>query len=176
MGQHDIGDAYERYPERFAPPPPPARQSRWKLIGKTALVLVGLVLVGMLGAGIERSTTTAAVSAAVSGPTTTATVTVGATTVTAAPAPAVTVTVTATPSTPPAPAGIGAGIHRPPPGQYKTDGPGIDAGDCYFARLRNDSGDFGAIISNNNIRGPASVTVKPGEYLEISGPCVFRKV
>jgi len=86
--------------------------------------------------------------------------------------PAATVTVTAAP-----PAvdthTLSAGLYKVgdviPAGQYKTTG----ADSCYWARLKNDSGDLGAIIANNNLTGPGSVTVKPGEYFEISGTCTW---
>ena len=56
-------------------------------------------------------------------------------------------------------------------GTYKSAG-----GDyCYWARLKNDSGDFGAIIANHIGSGPARVTVKKGEFLEVSGTCVYKK-
>ncbi|MFD5244979.1 hypothetical protein ACFWIW_10570 [Amycolatopsis sp. NPDC058340] len=55
-------------------------------------------------------------------------------------------------------------------GTYKSPGGAF----CYWARLRNDSGDFGAIITNHAGSGPARVTVKKGEFLEVSG-CQFTK-
>jgi len=59
------------------------------------------------------------------------------------------------------------------PGRYKTAGPDKSASfpSCYWARLRNDSGEFSAIIANGNTEGPGSVTVRTGEYLEARGPC-----
>lgn len=55
------------------------------------------------------------------------------------------------------------------PGTYRTSGPSrSDIPMCYYARLRNNSGEFGAIISNNVVEGPAVVTVKSGEYFESS--------
>ncbi|WP_432923535.1 hypothetical protein ACQPZZ_26830 [Microbispora sp. CA-135349] len=51
------------------------------------------------------------------------------------------------------------------PGTYKTAG--TDGGfACYWARLRNATGEFSAIIANDNITGPARVTLKKGEYFE----------
>ncbi|WP_129840385.1 hypothetical protein [Streptomyces sp. RFCAC02] len=51
------------------------------------------------------------------------------------------------------------------PGTYKTAGPDDDFG-CYWARLKNASGEFDAIIANNNLNGPGRVTLKKGEYFQ----------
>ncbi|MFF4128335.1 hypothetical protein ACFYYP_32835 [Microbispora rosea] len=51
------------------------------------------------------------------------------------------------------------------PGTYKTAGTDGDFA-CYWARLRNATGEFSAIIANDNITGPARVTLKKGEYFE----------
>jgi hypothetical protein len=63
------------------------------------------------------------------------------------------------------------------PGRYKTAGP--DASDfmpnCYYARLKDDSGDFKSIIANDNLQGPGSVTVKAGEFVKFSGDCTWTK-
>lgn len=63
-------------------------------------------------------------------------------------------------------------------GQYKTPGPDKTAviPSCYWSRLKDDSGEFSAIIANNVVQGPGSVTVKKGEYLELSGGCTWTKV
>ncbi|MEV5410007.1 hypothetical protein AB0K60_14370 [Thermopolyspora sp. NPDC052614] len=50
------------------------------------------------------------------------------------------------------------------PGTYKTAGP--DGSTCYWARLRNASGELSAIIANDNITGPVRVAHKKGEYFE----------
>jgi hypothetical protein len=58
-------------------------------------------------------------------------------------------------------------------GSYKASGPrpgGI--GDCYWARLKDDSGSN--IIANDLAAGATRVTVKNGEYLEVKG-CDFIK-
>lgn len=63
------------------------------------------------------------------------------------------------------------------PGQYRTTGSG-GAGvleSCYWERNANDSGRFEAIIANDNFNGPASVTVRSGEYLKVSGGCLWTK-
>jgi hypothetical protein len=60
-------------------------------------------------------------------------------------------------------------------GQWRTDGPGSDSlGSCYWGRERNDSGDFSAIIANDNISGPTSITVNAGEFVKFSGGCTWR--
>lgn len=70
---------------------------------------------------------------------------------------------------------VGADVRA---GRYKTPGPGTgDAlGMCYWARLRNDSGEFSAIIANGALEGPGSVTVLRGEFVELSGGCVWDRV
>lgn len=58
-------------------------------------------------------------------------------------------------------------------GSYKSTGPrpgGV--GQCYWARLKDDSG--ANIIANNLGAGATRVTVKKGEYLQITG-CDFTK-
>ncbi|QUQ66692.1 hypothetical protein [Kutzneria sp. CA-103260] len=57
--------------------------------------------------------------------------------------------------------------------RWKTDGPsGASAlGMCYWEREKNDSGDFSAIIANDNIKGPASITVNAGEFVKFDGDC-----
>jgi uncharacterized protein YceK len=58
-----------------------------------------------------------------------------------------------------------------PAGKYKTAGP--DENDvfknCYWARKKNDSGEFDSIISNDNLGGPGVVTIKKGEIFETNG-------
>lgn len=54
-------------------------------------------------------------------------------------------------------------------GRWKTDGPTGDS--CYWERERNDSGDFSAIIANDNISGPTSITVNAGEFVKFDGGC-----
>ncbi|GAA4018609.1 hypothetical protein GCM10022247_47780 [Allokutzneria multivorans] len=67
-------------------------------------------------------------------------------------------------------------------GTYKV-GDDIDAGSyvsdggstmCYWARMRNDSGELGSIIANNISQGKSRFTAKKGEYVKISG-CTFTK-
>jgi hypothetical protein len=58
-------------------------------------------------------------------------------------------------------------------GRWKTDGPAGSGAfaSCYWERERNDSGDFSAIIANDNISGPASITVNAGEFVKFDGGC-----
>lgn len=64
------------------------------------------------------------------------------------------------------------------PGRYKTPGPGsADIMDmCYWARHSDDSGSFESILANGNLQGPGSVTVNKGEFVELMGACVWKKV
>ncbi|MFD3579771.1 hypothetical protein [Streptomyces sp. NPDC058644] len=49
-------------------------------------------------------------------------------------------------------------------GTYRTAGPADDAiGDCYWARLKSTSGDVADIIANGSTKGPATVTISPGD-------------
>lgn len=86
------------------------------------------------------------------------------------PASTITSTVTAT-VTPGAASAFGEGIYKVgtdiPAGRLKTAGSDF----CYYARLKNDSGDFNAIIANNNLSGPGTVSVKSGEFFEVKGTC-----
>lgn len=70
---------------------------------------------------------------------------------------------------------VGADIEA---GRYKTTGPDgsgfIDS--CYWERAKDDSSEFSAIISNDNIGGPGSITVKAGEFVKASGGCVWAKL
>lgn len=62
-------------------------------------------------------------------------------------------------------------------GRYKTTGPsGSSALDmCYVSRNKNDSGEFDAIIANQIVQGPGSVTVGKGEFAEFSGGCRWTR-
>lgn len=62
-------------------------------------------------------------------------------------------------------------------GRYKTTGPdGSGALDmCYVSRNKDDSGEFDAIIANQIVQGPGSVTVSDGEFAEFSGGCTWTK-
>ncbi|MEV6662025.1 hypothetical protein [Streptomyces nigra] len=50
-------------------------------------------------------------------------------------------------------------------GTYKTAGPEGGFG-CYWERAKDSSGEFGSIISNNNLNGPGRVTLNKGEYFK----------
>jgi hypothetical protein len=71
---------------------------------------------------------------------------------------------------------VGPG-HDIMPGRYRTSGSGgvgvLES--CYWERNVNDSGQFAAILSNENFNGPASLTVRSGEFLKVSGGCVWTK-
>ncbi|TLP63899.1 hypothetical protein [Microbispora triticiradicis] len=156
--------------------PQPSRGGRrWLSYGVTALVAL-VVGIG-IGAGGSAETKGAA------GPQPAVTVTEAAD-----PAPTVTITETVTseaeqpqetgesgPATTMAGDGqylVGEDIK---PGTYKTAG--TDGGfACYWARLRNASGEFSAITANDNIKGPARVTLKKGEYFETSRCHPWKRV
>ncbi|WP_285745062.1 hypothetical protein [Lentzea sp. NBRC 105346] len=102
-------------------------------------------------------------------------------------APAQTITQTATASKPaeaPVVAGtrteFGAGTYEVgtdiKAGKYKTSGPDGSGWvrSCYWARNKDSSGSFDAIIANDNIEGPGTLTVNSGEVLQLSGSCVWK--
>jgi len=67
---------------------------------------------------------------------------------------------------------VGADIN---PGTYKSSKP--DSGNCYWARLKNDSGQFSAIIANNNSSGQSVVTIRSTDgVFETSGCNPWVKV
>lgn len=70
-----------------------------------------------------------------------------------------------------------AGQGEIPAGRLKTSGPTSSSvvDSCYWERARDDSGEFRSIITNDNISGPGSVTVKKGEFLKLSGSCVWKQ-
>lgn len=57
-------------------------------------------------------------------------------------------------------------------GQYKTAN---SDGECYWERLKDDSGNFGAIKANEFLEGPGRVTIREGEYFNTNG-CVWDLV
>ena len=62
------------------------------------------------------------------------------------------------------------------PGSYKTTGPRPSTvPNCYWARMKNDSGSLNSIIANDNTEGATRITVNNGEYLMVGG-CDFTKV
>lgn len=59
------------------------------------------------------------------------------------------------------------------PGTYRTDGSG---GSCYWERLRNTSGEFEAIIANNAVSGPSTMTVSASDgAVRFSGGCIWTR-
>lgn len=62
-------------------------------------------------------------------------------------------------------------------GRYKTPGSGGSGimESCYWERAKNDSGDFGSIISNENLQGPGTVSLKAGEFFKTNGGCNWTK-
>lgn len=62
-------------------------------------------------------------------------------------------------------------------GRYRTPGPPADSAypSCYWARNKNDSGEGSAIIANGITAGPGSVTVKTGEFFQVTGDCTWTK-
>jgi hypothetical protein len=136
--------------------------------------VVGVVLAFGLGAavgGAGNTRTTAAQGTASGKATVTVTAPAPAPGTVTAPAP-----VTAPPAAPDTGGTISDGTHHVgedmKAGRWKTTGPTTGM-PCYWARLKNDSGDFAAIITNGTPTGPASLTVKAGEFVEFSGGCVW---
>lgn len=145
----------------------PARRWLWILIAAAAFVF-GIAA----GAGVERAKPAAAATERPAAGTVTETYTQ-----TAPPPPPVTVTETPVEPVQTGPATeMGDGTYQVGvdvvAGRYKTDGPppgGI--GICYWARNSDDSGNFEAILANEVLQGPGSVTVNDGEFIEMSGGC-----
>lgn len=148
-----------------APAPAPAveakprKAKRWPwIVAIVAALFLGIAMGGSGGSG--KSTA--------ADPTTAPSTVVSTVT---APASTVTQTVTATPAAPPAPTGFGPGTHlttKMKPGTYSTEGP--SGAICYWARLKDTSGDFSAIITNGTPQGPSTVTIAAGDAaFETSG-------
>ncbi|MGW3246555.1 hypothetical protein [Streptomyces sp. NPDC001070] len=157
----------------------PSRRKAWLTHGATALIALsfGTAIGGNGGSGDTTASDRPAPA-----------VTVTKTAAAAAPEPAATVTqkVTEKPKPakkPGAPTTIdGDGQYLAgediKAGTYKTAGPQDDdfGLGCYWARLKNASGEFDAIIANDNITGQARVTVHKGEYFETKGCLKWEKV
>jgi hypothetical protein len=161
-------------------PVQPARgRRRWLKYGAVALISLSIGAgIGTRGGSAETGEATAADTKAGPRPTVTVTETAEAD---AKPAPTVTETVTAKPkkTKKPGPATrfsgegefvVGEDIK---PGTYKTAGPEGGFG-CYWERAENASGEFDAIIANNNLNGPGRVTLNSGEYFQ-TNRCQERK-
>jgi hypothetical protein len=155
--------AAQQAPPNQATPRKPKKSKKWPwIVGITFAFVMGMVV----GGNNSGSTSTTAAS-----PTSTSAVP-------ATPA-------AAAPSTqaPAAPAGpktqfgdgtylVGTDIAE---GSYKSTGPRPSAVPiCYWARMKDDSGSVTSILANNTSQGATRLTVKKGEYLEVTG-CDFTK-
>lgn len=73
---------------------------------------------------------------------------------------------------------VGDGIHEVgvdiDPGQYKTDGPSEESGNCYYSRSSDNSGDLDSVVDNGNTEGPASITIEAEEFVELNGGCSWE--
>ncbi|MEV0693916.1 hypothetical protein [Streptomyces sp. NPDC050388] len=163
----------------------PKRRGRWLKYGAVALVSLFIgVGIGSSGEGSAASENTAADTESAPRPTATVTETVKADGG-AKPAPTVTETetVTAKPkkTKEPGPATsfsgegeyvVGEDIKA---GTYKTAGAEDEWG-CYWERAKNASGEFDAIIANNNLTGQGRVTLNSGEYFKTNGCQEWKRV
>ncbi|MFD7917732.1 hypothetical protein ACFV3R_00590 [Streptomyces sp. NPDC059740] len=177
----DMSSTPPAQPPVPGPPPAgrkPSRRKAWLTHGATALV--ALLFGAAIGGGGESGA-----AAGSSSPAPAVTVT---RTAAGEPEPAVTVTetVTAKPkpvkkSGPPSSFSgegqylVGEDIQA---GTYRTSGPEKDSiiPNCYWARLKDASGELTAIIANDNIQGQGRVTVNKGEYFKTSGCQEWQKV
>lgn len=180
--QQYTGPQYPYPPQQGQPsgpqlPVPPRKRKKWPYFAGGALALIAIIAVASNNGDSTKTTSTAAATTAAAP----SSVSRFQAAIPATQAPAV-AQAPAAPATPAGPATtaedgtyeVGTDLA---PGQYKTAGP--DKSDiipnCYWARLKNDSGEFSAIISNGNLQGPGSVTVKKGEYLQLTGGCLWTK-
>ncbi|WP_406725118.1 hypothetical protein WJ438_11265 [Streptomyces sp. GD-15H] len=161
--------------------PKPSRRKAWLTHGATAFVAL------MVGAGIGGDGDSGGTDASAA-PAPAATVTETAAPEAAEPKPAATVTeevtVTPKPAKKPGPDTtiegdgqylVGEDMQA---GTYKTAGPEKNSiiENCYWARTKDASGEFGAIIANDNLQGQGRVTVNKGEYFETNGCQKWAKV
>ena len=163
------------------PAQPTRGRRRWLKYGAVALVSLSIGAgIGAGGGSAETGEATAADTKAGPRPTVTVTETAEAD---AKPAPTVTETVTAEPmkNKKPVPAssfsGEGEFVEGEDikPGTYKTAGPEGGFG-CYWERAENASGEFDAIIANNNLNGPGRVTLNNGEYFKTNRCQEWKRV
>ncbi|MFF4346335.1 hypothetical protein [Streptomyces sp. NPDC001530] len=162
--------------------PKPSRRKAWLTHGATAFVAL-MVGVGIGGDGDSGGTDGTAAPAPAVTVTKTAAAPGGG-----EPEPAVTVTekvtVTPKPAEKAGPATLVEGDGQylvgedMQAGTYKTAGPDKSGfvDNCYWARTKDASGEFGAIIANDNLQGQGRVTVKKGEYFETNGCQKWTKV
>lgn len=158
-------------------PAPKPKRKKWPFVVGGAVVLAVIIGVASGTSGTKTTASSTGTAVTASAPTTSASARYQAPPAAATQAPAVaTVEAPAGPATTAEDGTYEVGTDIAP-GQYKTAGP--DKSDiipnCYYARLKNDSGEFSAIIANGNLQGPGSVTVKKGEYLQLMGGCTWTK-
>ena len=58
---------------------------------------------------------------------------------------------------------VGNGPGQIKPGKYHTNGPTNSMGMGYWARLKDTSGDMNSIITNDIVKGPATITIKSSD-------------
>ncbi|GHE84878.1 hypothetical protein GCM10018789_11090 [Streptomyces werraensis] len=161
--------------------PKPSRRKAWLTHGATALV--ALVIGASIGGDGESGGKD---DSAAPAPAVTVTETAPAEAGEPEPAPTVTEKVTVTPKPAKKPGAattvegdgqylVGDDMQA---GTYKTAGPekGSIIENCYWARTKDASGEFGAIIANDNLQGQGRVTVNKGEYFETDGCQEWTKV
>jgi len=69
---------------------------------------------------------------------------------------------------------VGNGPNQIPPGTYTTDGPKESYSMTCWARLRNTSGEFSAIIANDAHKGPGVVTIQPTDVaVQFTGGAIW---
>lgn len=150
---HDPHHPYNQYPQQAWPPPAqpaPKRRRKWPwIVGGIVLLLI---IIGSVGNA--KPATPTVVNAG----------------------PAASQAQAATPTGPASTITDGTyqvGVDMVA-GRYKTNFQG-STGMCYWERSKDDSGQFTSIISNDNLQGPGSVTVKKGEFFKVSGGCTWTK-
>ncbi|GAA1841485.1 hypothetical protein GCM10009836_21080 [Pseudonocardia ailaonensis] len=150
------------------------KRRRWPLVA--AGVAVGFLIGFLVGHAGSGSTTTAATTAAPAA-STPAGAAAGPAEPAQAAAPAARAAAPAGPATEASDGTYEVGVDLAA-GRYKTAGPPADSimKMCYWERDKNDSGQFDAIIANEIVQGPGSVTVKQGEFAKLSGGCTWTKV
>lgn len=57
------------------------------------------------------------------------------------------------------------------PGTYHTPGSSTDTGECYWARLKDTTGDSGSIIANGSSQGQMTLTIKSTDAAVKSSGC-----
>lgn len=198
MSQNIPSDQPPQGPTNWGQPPMPApqpRQPSWgqqqppkaprsstgqvkTILTHGAAVIVSLIIGAAISAGGSSSSASPQPTVTVHD-----TTTVTATPKEAAPAPTVTVTKTVKPKAPAAPKTAtisGDGTYKVgsemKAGTYTTSGSADSSFPCYWARLKNASGDFNAIIANGNPQGHTSVTIRSSDgYFETTGCNSWKK-